>query len=75
MNKGYYKVYDCEHEGDITNAIKEVTEAGGIVEDVIDEYKDTDEGIDDYYESRDWYIVFHCENDEKFNEVRKKLGC
>ena len=74
MKHGYYKVIDCEHEGDINTAENEVIKAGGIVDKVISENKDTDEEIDDYYESKDWYIVFHCEDEKKLNEVCKKLG-
>ena len=74
MKHGYYKVIDCEHEGDINTAENEVREAGGIVDKVISENKDTDEDIDDYYESKDWYVVFHCEDEKKLNEVCKKLG-
>ena len=74
MKHGYYRVCDCEHEGDIETAKREVTEAGGIVDDAISENKDTDEEIDDYYESKEWYIVFHCENEKTFKEVCKKLG-
>ena len=74
MKHGYYKVIDCEHEGDINTAENEVREAGGIVDKVISENKDTDEDIDDYYESKDWYIVFHCEDEKRLSEVCKKLG-
>lgn len=74
MKHGYYKVIDCEHEGDINTAENEVREAGGIVDKVISENKDTDEDIDDYYESKDWYVVFHCEDEKKLSEVCKKLG-
>ena len=74
MKHGYYKVVDCEHDGDIEAAEREVREAGGIVDKVISENKDTDEEIDDYYESKDWYIVFHCESDKRLYEVCEKLG-
>lgn len=74
MKHGYYKVIDCEHDGGITMAENEVTKAGGIVDKVISENKDSDDEIDDYYESKDWYVVFHCDNETKLKEVCKKLG-
>ena len=74
MKHGYYKVVDCENEGDINKAEREVREAGGIVDNVISENKDTDEDIDDYYESKNWYIVFHCESEKRLYEVCEKLG-
>lgn len=74
MKHGYYKVVDCENEGDINMAEREVREAGGIVDNVISENKDTDEDIDDYYESKNWYIVFHCESEKRLYEVCEKLG-
>lgn len=71
---GYYPVVDCEHQGDIDHAIIEVKEAGGTYLDVIEDPKDTDGEIDDYYESRDWYIEFTCSTEEEYHEVCEKLG-
>lgn len=73
--QSYYSTYhivDCENEGDIEYARREVERAGGIVDDITSEYKDED--IDDYYESKEWYIDFHCETGQQFIEACKKLG-
>lgn len=73
--QSYYSTYhivDCENEGDIEYARIEVERAGGIVDDINSEYKDED--IDDYYESKEWYINFHCETEQQFIEACKKLG-
>lgn len=71
---GYYPIVDCENEGDIRTAEKEVQDAGGIVDKVISNPKDTDEEIDDYYESKEWCIAFYCNSKTKLVEVCKKLG-
>lgn len=70
----HYPITDCEHEGDINYAIKEVEEAGGIFDKVISVKKDDADEIDDYYESQDWYVQFHCNSIEDLESVRKKLG-
>jgi hypothetical protein len=69
-----YYIADCENEGDINYARREVTEAGGIIDDVVSESKDTDENIDDYYESKNWYVAFHCDTKEQFVKTCQKLG-
>lgn len=68
---GFYNITDCENEGDIKYAEKEVTNAGGIVDKVLSEIKD--ENIDDYYESRNWTIQFHCNTKKQFNKTCKEL--
>ena len=68
----YYPVYDCENDGDIISARREVESAGGIFDDVVSE--DKGEGIDDYYEGRNWFIQFHCNTPEQFEKTCRKLG-
>ncbi len=74
MVTGYYPVVDCEHRGDIDHAISEVIDAGGTFKGVINEQKDCDEEIDDYYESQEWYIKFCCSTEEEYHDVCEKLG-
>ena len=70
----YYNVVDCENEGDIDTAKREVEKAGGIVDKVLHSPKDSDEEIDDYYESQEWTIMFHCDNEEQFAKTCQQLG-
>ena len=69
----HYQITDCEHEGDIKNAINEVEAAGGIFDKVINIPKDEADEIDDYYESQEWYVQFHCNTLDDLKATCEKL--
>ncbi len=64
---GIYYIPDVEHEGDIDWGKNKITNAGGIIDDIYSERKD--EPIDDYYEGRNWYILWHCNTEKDYMNV------
>ena len=70
----HYQITECEHEGDIKYAINEVEKAGGIFDKVISVNKDNADEIDDYYESKEWFVQFHCNSLKDLENARNILG-
>lgn len=64
---GIYYIPDVEHEGDIDWGKNKITNVGGIIDDIYSERKD--EPIDDYYEGRNWYILWHCNTEKDYMNV------
>lgn len=60
----YYPVVDCEHEGDMRSAVREVESAGGIV--VRTEWDGRDCG--------EAYIVFRIPQGQTKQDMEQKLG-